>query len=249
MASRSPKRSRASRTLFKSATPVRDQLRRVSDLARKRAFRKRSQALSRTIVESIDQDAFDVIFRKHGSYFNRAPYTKYLDAKYWLTESANRFFRFGFHKLPPGRRFLDIGSGGGYFLAVCRQMAPEVTGLDTTDWPLFNDLIDYFGIDRTIHRIEPGVPLPEFQRPFDVVTAFMTGFNKRRDGQPWDENEWVPFLADLRRHIRPGGQFVIKFNANKVTGGYYPRSARAAIERMPEYRSVFHRDTARLFAR
>jgi SAM-dependent methyltransferase len=239
---------KAPRKLLRSAYPLLDQYWRAADFVRKKSFDRRSEVVASSIIESMDKDAFDEIYRKHSAYFKRQPYSKYLNARFWLSESANRYFRFAFHELPPGRKFLDIGSGGGYFLAVCRQMGHSVTGLDTKDWPLFDDLIDYFGIDRTIHRIEPGVPLPRFEQTFDVVTAFMTGFNKRTDGFPWNENEWVPFLRDLRQYIAAGGRFVIKFNANKKTGEFYPKTARSAIERMPEYESSFHRDTAQLLA-
>lgn len=228
--------------------PILDMYWRIVDFLQKQAYGARSRILCQRVIDEMDKDAFDEIFRKHSSYFRRAPYSKYLDARHWLIESASRYFRFGFHKLPAGQRVLDIGSGGGYFLAVCRHMGHEVCGLDTRDWPLFDDLIAYFEIPRTVHRIEPGIPLPKFERKFDLVTAFMTGFNKRADGLPWDEHEWVPFLLDLRQYIEDGGQLVIKFNANKKTGSFYPSSARLAIEGIREYEASFHRDSARLRA-
>jgi SAM-dependent methyltransferase len=221
---------------------------RLADFLRKQVFRKRSNDVCERLVDEMDKDGFDEIFRKHSAYFRRSPYSKYLDARRWLVESASRYFRYGFHKLPAGQNVLDIGSGGGYFLAVCRHMGHEVCGLDTRDWPLFDDLIAYFDIPRAEHRIEAGVPLPRFERKFDLVTAFMTGFNKRADGSPWDESEWIPFLLDLRQYMADGGQLVIKFNLNKITGNYYPRSARSAIESIPEFESSFHRDSAKLRA-
>ena len=221
---------------------------RATEFVKKRLHRKRSVALSNAVIRTLDQAAFDSIYRKYATYFTQTPYTKYLNARYWLLDAAHRFYRYGLHHLPPGRRFLDIGSGAGYFLAVCRQSGHQVLGLDTSAWPIFNDMIAYFGIDRLEHRIEPGRPLPSFGHRFDVVTAFMTGFNKRADGMPWDEHEWVPFLSDLRQHVTDGGTVAIKFNLNKRTGAYYPKSVRSAIQAMPRFEARFRRDKLQLFA-
>jgi hypothetical protein len=56
-------------------------------------------------------------------------------------------------------------------------------------------------------------------------------------------------LDNLHEYLEQEGIVVIKFNANKKTGKFYPSSARSAIQRMPQYRAQFRRDSVRLTAR
>jgi SAM-dependent methyltransferase len=228
--------------------PVRDQFWRAAWFALKIWHRRRSRALADKVVETLDRDSFDAIFRKHGAYFCPQPYSKYLNARHWLFDAATRFYRFGLHRLPPGKSFLDIGCGTGYFLVTCRSFGHQVKGLDVDSWPIFNDLIRLFGIERYEHRISPTEYLPKFSCRFDVITAFMTGFNNLPSGMPWNERQWVPFLREVRRILSDDGIVIIKFNSNKRTREFYPRGARAAIEAMPEFRARFRRDILRLDA-
>jgi len=229
-------------------SPVQEQLCRAFAFARKRWNRTRSRALSEGVIHTLDHDAFDSIFRKYAAYFRPTPYSKYLNVRHWLFDSAERYYLHKLDRLPAGRKFLDIGSGGGFFLVVCRHLGHQVQGLDIGTWPIFNDLIEFFGIDRIEHRIKPGVQLPNFGQRFDVVTAFMTGFDKTADGMPWDEEQWIPFLTDLRQYVVDGGIVIIKFIACKKTGEYYGTSARLAIKQMPQFNARFCRDSVRLVA-
>lgn len=241
-------RPRLARSAARAIYPLQDQLCRVASYVTRRWNRTRSRALSKLILQSLDHEAFDSIYRKYAAYFRPTPYSKYLNVRHWIIDSAQRFYLHKFDRLPPGRKFLDLGSGGGFFLVVCRHFGHQVQGLDIDAWPIFNDLIEFFGIKRIEHRIEPGVPLPDFSQRFDVVTAFMTGFDKTAAGIAWDENQWIPFLTDLRQYVVDGGIVVIKFIKSKKTGEYYGQAARWAIQNMPQFEARFCRDVVRLVA-
>jgi SAM-dependent methyltransferase len=239
----------ASPKWIQATYPLRDQYWRAAWFVKKLWYRRQSRALANEVLETLDRDSFDRIFRKYGAYFSSKPYSKYLNARHWLFDSATRFHRFGLHRLGPGKRFLDLGCGAGYFLVTCRHRGHYVQGIDVDSWPLFNDLIELFSIERHEHRITPSQSLPSFSFRFNVITAFMTAFNNLPSGMPWSEVEWVPFLRNIRQLLTDDGIVIMKFNANKRTREFYPRSARAAIESMPEFRARFRRDILQLDAK
>ena len=87
--------------------------------------------------------------------------------------------------------------------------------------PLFDDLVDLLGIDRVEYRISGLEMLPNLGRRFDLITAFATAFQGgREDSWRWGEQEWDFFLADLARHLKPGGRIFFDLNA-AYDGKYY----------------------------
>jgi len=231
------------------AYPITDQVTRAAILLRRRRNARRCEQTAEEIMATWDQARFDDLYRKHWNYFQRTHDSKFLDARHWVRDSVDRYYLYGLDTLAPGCRVLDIGCGAGYFLAVARHFGHHVVGLDVPDNDIFNDVIDYFGIDRFEHRIESGVPLPELGQQFDVATAFMTSFNKLPGGNPWDAPDWLFFLNDLRQYLVDGGMVVIKFNVNHRIRRYYPPTAKRAMLAMAAYHVRFFRDSIRLIAR
>ena len=45
---------------------------------------------------------------------------------------------------------MDIGAGPGYFCYLCNYFGHEAEALDLGDHPVYNDLIPFLGIQRTI---------------------------------------------------------------------------------------------------
>jgi len=52
---------------------------------------------------------------------------KYLDLKWWVRVNAARL-RESRLDSPPHLRILDLGSGAGYFVYLCRRLGPGVAG-------------------------------------------------------------------------------------------------------------------------
>lgn len=187
------------------------------------------------IIGGFDRDEFSHRFRQYKD--------KLLDLSRWMPEAVARFYVHGLDRLQPDASICDLGCGSGYFMLVCRHFGHRVIGVDLDRDSMYNDMIDFFRLDRVVYRIEPHVRLPQFPgAPFDAVTAFMTCFNRYSDGRPWSEVEWIPFLEDLRAQMKDTGRVIVKFNRNRRTQELYPASLRRMVHRLSMYKSSFYGD-------
>lgn len=146
-------------------------------------------------------------------------YAKYLDLQKYLELNIRRVQDLNLHLTPP-KQILDIGCGGGFFLYVAQAQGHRGLGFDTGGIPVFDELVDLLGVERVIYRIEAFEPMPDFGRKFDLITAFSTAFHGGKDTSwRWGGKEWEFLVADLERHLHPGGQ--IFFGLNPAYGGEY----------------------------
>lgn len=145
-------------------------------------------------------------------------WSKYLDARKWLSRNIDYARRFGWLLAPP-RDTLDLGCGAGYFLFVMRQLGSNVLGLDLED-PVFNDILRVLQIERVPFRIKRREKLPDFGgRKFDLITAWMICFNDYdRDDTIWGPRDWDYLLNDLTEKLTPDGRIVFYFNAQRQRG-------------------------------
>jgi len=203
----------------------------------RRRFHARAASHFAEIVRSIDQPAFVERFRKYWNPFPSAKADKFLDLSYWLKDNILLYHWLGLADAPPRLNVLDIGSGTGYFLLVCRQGGHNVLGLDIEGEEIYTDAFEFFKLNRIIHRIEPRRPLPDFPHRMDLINAYQTCFNQYEDRSPWGAEEWTFFLRDLRGRLNDRGRITIRFNLNHKTGEYYPDAVRRAVFAMPEFRA------------
>src|SRR5437868_6363715 len=137
---------------------------------------------------------------------------KYADVDQWLRVNRERVQDLKLHRVPP-QRVLDLGCGGGFFLFILKRFNHSVLGLDIDESPLFRELLEVFGVPRTIFRIEPFQPLPNFQQQFDWITAFSIGFDRdRATNSRWGTREWDFLLQDLQSRLAPGGKIYLTVN-------------------------------------
>ena len=138
---------------------------------------------------------------------------KYLEMETWLPVGIRRVLNIGLD-FKPRARILDLGSGAGYFLYICKQLGHDVVGLDMLGLnpPWYGELHELFGIPRVIWRIDPFVPLPDLGPPFDYVCAFMVCFNRHIQPDIWKIDEWRFFLHDLSKHLNPGAVVWLELN-------------------------------------
>jgi SAM-dependent methyltransferase len=208
----------------------------------------RVDRIYREIVEDLDQPAFIERFRAHWDPFPSLGPEKFLDLNVWLREAVHRYLLLGVDKMGPNRRVLDLGSGTGYFLLVCRHMGHDVLGIDLDTEPIYNQCFEFFGLPRAVHRIEPMRSLIPLPHPFELVTAFMTTFHWYEDETPWPAEPWRFFLKDVRGRLSKRGRMVIKFNLNPKTGEFYSADVRRAITQCRQFRAKFSMDYAYLDA-
>jgi SAM-dependent methyltransferase len=143
-------------------------------------------------------------------------YAKYANVNGFWRENRRRVQDLGLHRCT-GKRVLDLGCGGGFFLYLLKQLDHDVLGLDVDEFPLFRELVDLFGLPRVVWAIEAFQPLPDMGERFDYITAFATSFNRSRGNDcEWGAREWDFFLSDLQRRLAPGGRMF--FTLNRIRG-------------------------------
>jgi len=179
----------------------------------------------RSLLHRIDQQRLRILEERHGSPPPDAPeswrhYAKYLNLKKWLRINVRRVQDLNLHRAAP-QDILDIGCGPGFFLFVAQSRGHRGLGLDIPGMPIFDDLVELFGVERIIHRIEMLQPLPDLGRKFDLITAFSTAFHGggKLSGR-WGPREWDFFISDLERHLKPGGRIFFGLNP-AYDGNFY----------------------------
>lgn len=184
-----------------------------------RLRRRDHRRMASEIVATKDMAAIERLAAELSSV-NYDKFTQNFDG--WLVETVRRFEEYGLFRPRQGARLLDVGCGAGQTLLVAEKVGYSTTGLDVPGEESFERALRILGLESVDHRIEPFEPLPAFPNPFDVVTIFMTTFNKLPDGTPWHCDHWGFFLRDLHRHLAPDARVIVKFNVNKMIARHYP---------------------------
>lgn len=135
---------------------------------------------------------------------------KYFETEKWLNrkwEAAKMLGLVGAEPLD----ILDLGTGAGHFPFICRWLGHRVWALDLPGIGVYDDLCRWNGTVKLDHRILPREPLPRFPTRFDLVTAFMLGFDTRPDGTLYTLEDWAYFLDEVRdNQLKPGGRLLLK---------------------------------------
>lgn len=182
--------------------------------------RDRIEDLYATLIARLDKAVFAERLRPFWDPFAGSGMAKYLNLDVWLRETILRYLLVAPDGSPTGR-VVDLGSGTGYFLWVCRELGHEILGIDLAGEPLYDTCIDVLGVPRNQFRIEPERSLCDLGSDVVLITAFMACFDRYEDGTPWDTTAWSFFLSDTREHLEPGGRLAMKFNADATTGALY----------------------------
>jgi SAM-dependent methyltransferase len=154
----------------------------------------------------------DKVRERHGVPGERTLYPKYLDVDRFLKMNIRRAQDLRLNLGAP-LRVLDLGSGGGYFLTVCRFLGHGGIGIDLDEPAMYGEMFEAFGLKRVIWRIEAFQPLPSLGERFDLITAFSIAFNGHKREGRWGMPEWEFLLNDLRRNLlKPGGRIYLDLN-------------------------------------
>ena len=166
------------------------------------------------LLAKIDQERLREIQRRYASSTN--VYVKYADAERWLKRNIPRICKLQLDRSRP-KEILDLGCGAGFFLFIAKQFGHSGLGLDVGHHEVCNELLDLFGVERKVWRIQAFEPLPDFGRKFDLITAFSTAFHRSADKSvAWGTDEWNFFLDDLfERQLKPGGEIFFDINSGK----------------------------------
>jgi SAM-dependent methyltransferase len=200
-------------------------------LTYRRSWRRMRRRLfpipAEALLERIDQPRLRALQEKHGLWLPTAStgwpdYAKYLDVPKYLPLNIRRVQDLNLQSTPP-LDILDIGCGAGYFLFVAQAQGHKGLGLDVAGIPVFDTMVDLFGVRRIIYTIKAFEPLPDLGSKFDLITGFSTSFHgKREHSWCWGAKEWDFFITDLKRHLKREAR--IFFGLNPIDGDtYYTR--------------------------
>jgi SAM-dependent methyltransferase len=174
-------------------------------------------------LAKIDKQRLREIQRRYASSSDR--YAKYADVEHWLKINLPRVRELKLDRSLP-KQILDLGCGAGFFLFLAKEFGHQCVGLDVGGFPLSNELIELFGLERVTWKIRAFHPLPDFGSKFDLITGFSAAFNRSEDeSRGWNPEEWKFFLNDLDRHLKPGGEILLEINSGKDKR-YFPVEVR-----------------------
>lgn len=172
-------------------------------------------------METIDREKFEAIRARYAVENPGEAPPKYLDWRFWLEANLGRIRNLDLDR-GPRRTVLDIGSGSGYFLYICRLLGHDALGIDIDVKLMFREMTKLLGVDRVTWHIQPFVPLPDLGRKFDVITAYMICFNKHGSARPWGVPEWEFLLNDLSKYLSPRGRIWLELNREPDGTCYTP---------------------------
>ena len=187
--------------------------RKLAKLARRetywRGWRRAQRSVFRLPLEPVlaglDQNRLAEIQKRYAG-------EKYADVDQWLRVNRERVQDLKLHRSRP-LRVLDLGCGGGFFLFILKRLGHSVLGLDVDESPLFKELLEVFGVPRTVFRIQPFESLPNLHQQFDWITAFSVGFDRYRGtNSRWGPGEWDFLLRELQLRLAPGGKIYLALN-------------------------------------
>jgi SAM-dependent methyltransferase len=192
------------------------------------------------ILDDIDWLQFKDLRHKYPCRPGSPQINRFEDIVYWIDINIERAQDVWLDRAPP-LRILDLGSGAGYFLYVCKHLGHDVLGFDTDREPLFGATTELLGVRRVIGRIERQTPLPDFGQTFDLVTAHRICFHrigKARDGVEWTTADWKFFIDDVRSNLlNDNGRLLLDFNPRPDGSSFFT----------PALREFFRTQGARIF--
>src|SRR5262249_15675090 len=90
----------------------------------------------------------------------------------------------------------------------------------------FGELLELFGVQRVVYKIDAFEPLPDLGQQFDWITAFSTNFYLYHPAKKrWETAEWDFFVRDLQHHLAQSGKIFLGLNP-LYNGGYYTAEIR-----------------------
>jgi SAM-dependent methyltransferase len=194
----------------------------------------------RPILDDIDWLKFKDLRHKYPYRSGSPQINRFEDIVYWIDINVERAQDLWLDRADP-LRILDLGSGAGYFLYVCKHFGHDALGFDTDSEPLFGATTELLGVRRVIGRIERQKPLPDLNQKFDLVTAHRICFHrigKVRDGVEWSPADWEFLVTDIRsRFLEPNGRLLLDFNPRLDGSSFFT----------PVLREFFSSQGARIF--
>src|SRR5216110_1650350 len=122
-------------------------------LTYRRGWRRAQRSIFRVplgpMLAQIDRERAREIQQRYAN--STAGYAKYANIEAWLQLNRERVQDLKLHRSAP-KRVLDLGCGGGFFLVILKKLGHSVLGLDIDQATLLKELLEVFGVPRTVFR-------------------------------------------------------------------------------------------------
>jgi len=149
---------------------------------------------------------------------------KFLDLNYWLRLNICRAVKLKLH-LQTGLRILDLGSGAGYFVAVCRHFGHAPLGIDMprdlwrpSERAIYEELLAALSCETTELLIQSFEPL-RIDGRFDLITGYLVCFNNHKLPDEWSRPQWEFFVGDALTHLNRCGALILELNTHRERYG------------------------------
>jgi SAM-dependent methyltransferase len=149
---------------------------------------------------------------------------KFLDLDRWHHVNLARAAKLGLTE-GSGRKVLDLGSGTGQFLFICRMLGHDATGVDlplesleSPEREIFTEMPKAFLVNVVRTAISAFQPL-QMEGKFDLICSFMVCFNNLKREDEWARPQWEFFVRDMRSRLNPGGKLALRLNHNEEKFG------------------------------
>ena len=185
-----------------------------------------------TAREHIDTDAIKAVGERFAG--SKRGWPKYLDVDLYL-ERALRYY-YDFKIEGPGKAILEIGSGPGYFAAVCALHGNRPLCLDIPN-AFYDALRSALGLNSVHGGVEAMMPLKGVDGRYDVIVVLNAVFHRKAGREDWGVAKWRFFIDDMLSRLVDGGRLILIPNRGEGVD-----SALVALwESMGEYNPVSNR--------
>lgn len=191
---------------------------------------ERQRAIYDRVAASVDEDRYAALQRKYADAIQQNEQratTKYIDLAPWFMIHSRLARLLDLDRREPCS-ILDIGSGGGQFLAIAKAFGHRPLAFDMPEPDHYRDLITLFGIQRVEGGITLGEPLPKAIGTFDLIVINGQVFDTfRGTKQRWKLPEWAGLIHYLcAHHLNYPGELFIGLNKSDGPSGteefYWP---------------------------
>lgn len=178
---------------------------------------ERQRTMFDRVAASIDRTAYAALqekYREEVLAADELAVTKYLDLAPWFMIHSRIARLLDIDTRAPCS-ILDIGAGGGQFLAIAKAYGHKVLAFDQPHPPVYGDLLDLYGIQRIEGSVKLGQPLPEAIGRYDMIVINGQVFDvmPQDRSQRWSVSEWaslIEYLCDT--HLDYPGTFFLGLN-------------------------------------